>query len=92
MSILDANTKVINEGTPFEEVVTIHLNDELKQRVKELRTYYLNKKRKVTVRLVGAPYEREHWQGTILVQDYKLSNSERVYSEFVVLIPKDIEL
>ncbi len=85
MSILDANTKVINEGTPFEEVVTIHLNDELKQRIEDLRTYYAAKKRKVTVQLVGAPYEYEHFQGTALVQDYKLSTGARVYSEFVIL-------
>lgn len=58
---------------------------ELQNRVQELRKYYANKPRKTVVKLVGKPYEQEHFQGKILVQDYKLSTSKRTYSEFIVL-------
>lgn len=58
---------------------------ELNKTIQDLRKHYANKPRKVTVRLVGKPYEKEHFQGKILVQDYRLSNSKRTFCEFIVL-------
>jgi len=58
---------------------------ELQNRIKMLRIHYASKQRKVGVKLVGKPYEYDHFQGKALVQDYKLSTGARVYSEFVIL-------
>jgi len=87
MSILNSKAVTVNENTPFEKVVTITPEQELHNRILELRQHYASKKRKATVTLVGQPYEYEHFQGKALVQDYRLSTGARVYSEFVISEP-----